>query len=270
MTTTNKVLTAAILVLLTAGPAYPQKKELLQLQNDVINLQQKVNQLQASVDEKNRILQTLVEKIADTVSGLNGNITRINQTVDGVNSHTDRSVTELKGLITTMSGRVTELADGLQGVKSQLSGVSQQITAVKTTSEALPSADESWRTAIADIYARNYDLAISELADFQAKYPGDPRSIEIFIYRGNIYFDQKRFDQALIEYDSFLQKAPESDNTKTALYKKGLTQLELNDSKSATATFTQVQKQYPNSVEGTNAAQKLKDIAAAGARGRRP
>ena len=53
---------ACAVVFLAAPAAYPQKKEILQLQSDMIGLKQQMNQLQSSLDDKNKVLQSLVEK----------------------------------------------------------------------------------------------------------------------------------------------------------------------------------------------------------------
>jgi len=111
-------------------------------------------------------------------------------------------------------------------------------------------------------------LAIGELTDFQAKYPNDPRSAKAQALKGDALFAQKKFEPAIVEYDTFLQKYPENDNTKDALYKKGLALAELNAPNAGTV-LQQVVKQFPGTTEAAGAAQKLKEIAAAGARGKR-
>jgi TolA-binding protein len=65
---------ATLAVLLFAGPAYPQKTEILQLQSDVITLQGLVKELQRSIDSRNLIMQTLLERTVDKVNLLGGEI----------------------------------------------------------------------------------------------------------------------------------------------------------------------------------------------------
>src|SRR5262249_58387086 len=77
-----KLLVAITMVLLSAGPAYPQEKQILQLNSDVLRLQQTVNQLQTSLDQKTQVLQKLVEKMADQVNSLTGNVDKISQTLE--------------------------------------------------------------------------------------------------------------------------------------------------------------------------------------------
>ncbi len=235
----------------------------------MLKLQQQVNQLQSTVDEKDKLLQSLVEKVFDQVSGLSTSMQKINQTVDSVTSREDKNAADLRGLITVMNTHVNDLSDGLSAMRSQLSSVSQQITAMKTTTEALPGPDDAWRAAKLDMTVGNYEMAAGEMADFQAKYPTDPRSADAQVAKGDALFALKKYDQAVIEYDTFLQKYPQNDNTKTALYKKGLALAELN-ALNATTILQQVVKQYPGTVEATGAAQKLKEMAVPGARGKRP
>ena len=114
MSTTNKFLLAIVLLLIIAGPAYPQNRELIQLQRDVLDLKNTVNQLQSSTDQKNQAILSLVEKIADQVNGLAGNVQKM---ADSVNSHTDKSAADLHGIIATLNNRVNELADNVIAIR---------------------------------------------------------------------------------------------------------------------------------------------------------
>ena len=49
-----KLFVAALLLVIAAGPAHAQNKQILQLQADMITLQQQVRQLQSSVDGQQR------------------------------------------------------------------------------------------------------------------------------------------------------------------------------------------------------------------------
>jgi tol-pal system protein YbgF len=266
--TLSKVLAAVLLVAATAGPAYPQRRELLQLQNDVIHLSQQITQLQSSVDEKNARLFTLVERVTDQVNSLAASFQKINDNVESVNGHTDKSVGELRVLITGMSDHINALSEGLAAVRSQLNGMSQQMTTMKTTTEPFASPEDLLRSANIDLLTGNYDLAVSELRDYLQKFPNDTRAPEAQLNVGEAFYNQKKYDQAIVEYDLLLQKYPNSDKTRTALYKKGLALIELNQPQNARAILQRVVTEYPNTVEATNAQQRLKNLQA-GARGNR-
>src|SRR5438874_5452430 len=71
-----------LLLVLAAGPAYSQNKDILRLQADLITLQQQVKQLQSSIDENNGVIKGLVEKIADQVNTLTGGLQKVNQALN--------------------------------------------------------------------------------------------------------------------------------------------------------------------------------------------
>jgi tol-pal system protein YbgF len=255
-----------MLILLATGPAYSQNREILQLQADMIRLSQQVNQLQGAVDAKNAVIQGLLEKVVDQVnglvSGLSTNLQRINQTIEAVKEGNDKTAAELRVAVEGIDKDVEALTEGLTTVKSQISSVSQQITAMKTTSEPLPTLEDLRRTAVTDYLVGNYDLSIAGFQEFLTKFPNDPQAHEAQLYIGDAYYNQKKYEQALLEYDLFLQKYPGSDKSRTALYKKGLALAELDQRPQAITTLRKVIADFPNTVEATNANQKIRELNA--------
>jgi tol-pal system protein YbgF len=118
------------------------------------------------------------------------------------------------------------------------------------------------RSATLDSVAGNYDLAIGGFKEFLEKFPDNPRAPEAQLFIGDALYSQKKFDQAVIEYDLFLQKYSENDRTKSALYKKGLAHAELNQVPEALAALTKVTKDYPGTVEATGAQQRVRELNA--------
>ena len=130
-----------LLLVLAAGPAYPQNKDILRLQADMITLQQQVKQLQSSIDENNNVMKTLVEKIADQVNTLTGGLQKVNQAVDqalgqaigNLKTQNDATAKELRTILTNLNTSVGELQEGLSSVRSQINSLSQQVTNKNTT-----------------------------------------------------------------------------------------------------------------------------------------
>jgi len=251
-----------------AGPAYPQRKEILQLQADMIQLTKTINQLQSTVDQNNAVMKGLVERIADQVNNLALGVQKITQTVDGMKAQSDKSVTELRTILTNLNGNVNEIEEGLSSVRAQINSVSQQVTTLKTTTEPLAGPDDLWRTAQVDAFAGNYALAIAGYQEFMQKYPADPRAADGQLGIADVLFSQKKYEQAITDYDVFLQKYPGHDKTVVALYKKGLALAELNQTPEAIKTLQQVAKEFPKTSEATNAEAKVKELQAAQRRSR--
>ena len=251
---------AVLLTAIVAGPAYPEDKEMLRLQADVIQLAQQVKQIQTTLDQSNSVMKGLVEKTADQVNTLAAGMQRMSQTIDSVKNQNDAGTKELRTILSGLSTSMQDVQEGMSSVRAQVNSLSQQITSMKTTAEPLAKPDDLWRTAFGDYSAGNYDLAISDLQDFLTKYPVDPRAADAHFMIGESLSAQKKYDQALIEYDNVLQKYPDSDKTKTALLKKGLALADTNQPQ-ATAVLKEVMTKFTNTSEYNAASARLKDLA---------
>ncbi|MBI4474463.1 MAG: tetratricopeptide repeat protein, partial [Acidobacteria bacterium] len=234
---TTKLVTAALLLALLAGPAYPQNKDILQLQRDMITLQQQMKQLQATLDSNDAVLKSLVEKVADQVNTLPATLQKITQAVDSVRNQNDAAARDLRGNLNTLNTAVGELQKDVSTLRGRIDSLSKQVTNMQTTAAPLPGPDDLWRTAFVDSASGLYDLAVSGFQEFLTKFPNDPRAAEAHLSIGDAYYSQKKYDQAVFEYDIVLQKFPDSDKTRSALYKKGLAQAEQNQPQQAIATL---------------------------------
>ena len=259
MNTRMKLSIAGLLIISAAGPAYPQNRDVLQLQKDMIDVQQLVKQLQTTVDRDNAVLKGLIEKIADQVNTLSGGVQRINQAVDSMKTQNDATAREMRTILATLNTTVKELEDGVASVRSQVSSVSRELTTIKTTAEPLAGPNDIWRNAYLDYSSGSFDLAISGVQEFLSKYPNEPRAPDAHLLLGDALTGQKKFEQAVFEYDIVLQKYPESDKTRTALLKKGLAQAETSPPQ-AIATLNDVVKKFPGTSEATNAQAKVREL----------
>jgi len=266
MKTRMKLLVAVVLIAIAAGPAYPEDKTLLQLQVDVISLAKKVDQVQTAVDQNNAVMKGLVEKMYDQVSTVSNALGKISQTVDGLKSQNDASAKELRTIVTGLNSTVNDLAENMSSVRAQINSLSQQMTAPKAQAETLASPADLWRSANLDYVSGDYKLTVDDLQDFLSKYPTDPRVPDAHLLMGEAFFNQKKFDQALPEYDIVLQKYPDSDKTRAALLKKGLALKEANQPQQAQSTLKEVVQKFPNTSEAITASEALKGLAQPGPR----
>jgi tol-pal system protein YbgF len=261
MKTRMKLLVAVVLIAIAAGPAYPEDRTLMQLQVDIISLAKKVDQIQTAVDQNNAVMKGLVEKMYDQVSTLSGAMQKINQTVDGLKSQNDASAKDLRTIVSGLNSTVNDLAENMSSVRAQINSLSQQMTAPKTQAETLASPADLWRSATLDSLSGDYKLAVDDLQDFLSKYPTDPRVPEAHLLMGDAFFNLKKFDQALPEYDIVLQKYPDSDKTRAALLKKGLALKEANQTQQAQSTLKEVVQKFPNTSEAISASEALKGLS---------
>ena len=265
MYTINKAFAAGILVFLMAGPAEPQSKELLQLQADVLNLKNQVVQLQTSLDQKTSVVQKLVEQVVDRMSTLADSVGQIAAVIDDVKTSNDQTAGELRILVGNLTNNLSQLTESMDSIRGQLNSLSNQVATMNTKTETLAGPDDLWKSANTDYIVGNYDLAIMGFKEFISSFPTDLRAPDAQIFLGESYLAQKKFDLAIVEFDLFLQKYPNHDKTKIALYKKGLAHADLNQTQYALSALGKVVTDYPNTIEATNAAEKMRELT-----GRRP
>jgi tol-pal system protein YbgF len=266
-----KLSISVLLIVISAGPAYPQNRteaSLLRLEKDMIDVNLKINQLQAAFDRDNGVLRGLVERMADQVNTLAAGTQKLNQSIDGIRTQNDATIRELRATLKTVSDSVKDLQNDLSSARSQINTISRELSAMKNTAEPLATPEDLWREANLNYNVGLWDLAISGLQEFLAKYPTDPKAPDAQLRIGDALHAQKKLELAVTQYDIVLQKYPESDTTRAALLKKGLILAEANQPQ-ATSTLNEVVKKFPGTSEALAAQQKLKELQSA-QRGRTP
>ncbi len=245
----------------STGPAWGQRREIVQLQADIIRLSQQVGEIQSSLDERNTVVQNLVEQLYDQVVTLSDTVGRINNTLNEVRASNERLGGEMRVLVGNLRDDVEIMDRSLGNLRTDMNGIAQQLTTFQTTTEELDSPQSLMRMAVTDFLSGNYDLAIEGFREYLDNFPASPRAAESQLYLGDSYFNDGEFEQAIIEYDLLLQKYPDSDKNVTALYKKGLALAEMNQTQDALNYLRRVVSEYPDSTEATSAQQKIDDLS---------
>jgi TolA-binding protein len=259
LNTQTKFFAMVLLIIWAAGPAYPQNREILQLQADMVEMKALVRATQTTIDKNNDVMKGLVEKMADQVNSLSGGLQKVTQSIDSLNSKNDATARDVRTSLTTLNATIKELEDNLSSARAQINSISKDLAAAKNQSEPLATPEDLIREASVNYSAGIYDLAVSSLQEFISKYPDNPRAPVVHMQLGDALQAQKKYDAAIAEYDFVLQKYPESDTTKAALLKKGLTQAVTNPQQ-ANITLNEVVKKYPGTIEATTAQSKIKEL----------
>jgi tol-pal system protein YbgF len=256
-----KFILAVFLILIAAGPAFPENRDMQLLQKDVIDLKQEVKLIQTMLDQNNAYTKGLIEKMADQVNTLAGATQKLGQSLDGVKGTSDTSTKELRTILTNLNSAIGDLQESMSSVRSQMNSLSQQVTAMKSNnSQPLEGPNEMWRSAILDNVSGSYDLVVADVQDFLSKFPNDSRAPEAHLLLADALANLKKFDQALPEYDIVLQKFPDSDKSRAALLKKGYALAETNQLPQATTTLKEVVSKFPGTSEASSATAKLREL----------
>ncbi len=289
------VLSLALGVFFLPAPLDGASKEIIQLQRDVALLQQQVNDLQQSVERGNAVLRTLIEQSADSVNRMGTTIQGLEvsvQTAMGQNgarvSSLETQVAALRDAIDEMGARFGRVSQQLAETQSVMQSVDARLAATtappasgtpapetppqtiaKTperdsgstpvpTPTSTPSADALYNAALRDFNSGNYELAVQQFNDYLRYYRNTELAGNAQYYLGEIEYQQKKYQSAILQYDKVLGEHPDSYKTAASYLKKGYALLALGQRKEAVTLLRLVVEKFPRWDEAKLARSRLR------------
>jgi tol-pal system protein YbgF len=93
-----------------------------------------------------------------------------------------------------------------------------------------------------------------------AEFPKSQNTDNAQFWIGEIYYREKWYEKAILEYQKVIEKYPNGNKVPAALLKQGFAFLSLGDKANARLILRELAKKYPETNEGKIAIQKLKEI----------
>jgi len=275
-------------------PAEAVAREIIDLQRDVTSLLQGQKDMSTQITQDHTVLKTLVEQASDNVGKLNATMGSVQKSVQDVQANSGAR-------LDTMSTQVQGLSDNLEEIKSRLGKLNQQLVDLQSAVQSIdskvsgsapsstspttatptgsgmggapsagaaaaspaPSADMLYSNGLRDITGGKYDLARQEFQDYLKYYRDTDLASNAQFYLGEIAYTQKRYQEAVSEYDKVLTVYPKSFKLAPARLKKGMALLELGQKTSGVRELREVVRRYPGTEEERRARARLKELGAA-------
>ena len=108
-------------------------------------------------------------------------------------------------------------------------------------------ARERYRVALRSLQQRQFEQAGDALSAFLDAYPAHALSDGATYWLGEVRYAQRRYGEALQQFQAVLKVFPRSSKRAGSLLKAGLCQKHLGDESSARRYFEQLREQFPNS-----------------------
>jgi tol-pal system protein YbgF len=185
-----------------------------------------------------------------------------------------------------LSSQIEQLQAKLEDTNYRLAQLSQQIAATNQELKSFrgnapqpgesdgdgaappPSQPQSgggdprslYNAAYNDYLKGNYDLAARGFQEYLTQFPATDLADNATYWIGEVYYRQRKFRQAIDQYDQVLQRYPRSDKAASALLKKGYAHLELGERTQGVSRLRQVVRDYPASDEANLARQRLREL----------
>jgi len=214
--------------------------------------------------------------------------------VDADQDEINRSVNRLDSLLTAdteasvqlraeIRSAVTDLLTQFQAIQANMQDLQDKVTYLTESGGSRPVIMEPFATADSTdstsgtpvipgidcqelydesfIYMRRgqYEEALIGFADY-LKYCGtEDKADNARFWTGESYYSMKRYKDAISEFDLLLRDYPDSEKRAGALYKIARSHEELGQTNDARETFQKLVDEHPETLEGEQAKEKLKE-----------
>ena len=98
--------------------------------------------------------------------------------------------------------------------------------------------------------------------EFVKKWPSDPRAADAHFRLGELWYGERRYREAILQYGKVAQDFPRSDKAPDALLRTGESMLALGLKDDAKGLFEEVTKRYPRSTAAQRARARLAELTA--------
>jgi tol-pal system protein YbgF len=268
-----------ILVLIFLGGCVPA------LQGDISVLDKKVNQQRKEV----RLVRQQQAELETRLDTLQSELQRINGAVDESKHYAQRASDDVIALsegLTSGRGRYEQELYRLQeeirtiktllgmkvGARSDVPAPNARETFLQMTTTTVSPTQSLVKVTGTPDPEELYNEAYSKLStgDFRGSRDAFKKFLELFpqteysdnaqFWIGESYYRDKRYEEAIVEFDEVIKKYPQGNKLPDALLKQAFSFIALSDTNSAKLLLQKIIDRYPTSEQAEIARAKLKSL----------
>lgn len=135
-------------------------------------------------------------------------------------------------------------------------GGSEQLTSVDLQTE-----DYIFNQGYNDLSEGNYIGSREQFKLFLSKYPSSSKASDATYWIAESYYRQGEFEEAILEYQKFIDAYPKDERVPLSYLKQGLSLIEIDRDEEAKLFFQTLIDKYPQSEEARTAKEKIRELA---------
>ena len=229
--------------------------------DEVQNVNVRIAEQTETLLRSNATLVTKVNEIEERIQNTQGAVEDVTHRLDQVSGQvakTQRDLDEVKARVTTMQTAPAPSTTAGGEATGELTVPAPAITPAQPAGDVDPM--QTYQAAYRDYQRGNFDLAIDGFRDFLSGNPTSDLADNASYWIGESLFSQKKYREAIGQFDAVVNKYPKSDKVPGALLKKGYAYINVGERAQGVVQLQYVLHEHPKSQEASLARQKLKQL----------
>ena len=244
--------------------------------DDIEGLHRQMNDIERQIQavENKSSSKEEVQKLNASVAQQTNQLLKSNADTGVKLDELSRQIEALQAKLDDTNRRLAELSQQIAATQGDLSRINPGAAMSPSVGTPRPnvkpgsapsagggtSPQQLYDTAYGDYTKGRYELAIAGFLEYIDRYPSTDLSDNAQYWIGESHFSERKFDEAIRDFDTLLKRWPQSDKAAAALLKKGLALQELNRRPEAIVALQYVIHEYPGSDEARLARQRLSSL----------
>ncbi len=260
------------LLLLGASACWVPLERGKQMEARIQRLESESEVAAKQLDEQRKAVRERIAVVDKKIDELNASAHRSGADLAVNQDRLQEETVRVRGLLEEESHKLELLEQTLTQLKNDTdarfaalkgAGALDEYEAKRKAEQLKRPADKSEFFALAQAQEGKGERAVARelYEDFVKKWPSDPRAADAHFRLGELWFGDKRYRQAILEYGKVAQDFPRSDKAPDALFRTGESMLALDLRDDARGLFEEVTKRYPRSVAAKKAKARLAELA---------
>lgn len=227
--------------------------------DEVQNVNVRIAEQTETLLKSNATLVTKVNEIEERIASTQGSVEDTTHRLDQLAQQAARSQRDIEDLRTRLTTlQSTPPPPGTApGTGTAATG---ELTVPAPAAQPVGDPMETYQAAYRDYQRGNYDLAIEGFQDFLASNGQADLADNAAYWIGESLFSQKKYREAIQQFDAVVNKYPKSDKVPGALLKKGYAYINVGEKAQGVVQLQYVLHEHPKSQEASLARQKLKQL----------
>ncbi|MGD2187898.1 MAG: tol-pal system protein YbgF [Desulfobacterales bacterium] len=209
--------------------------------------------LRATIEEMNEDIRILSGRLEEFEYSMK----QQQRKIDEIEKQREEKLNRIAERMDQNSEKIIQMEQylNLESTKRPVAAVSPGVAA-KTP----PSEDEVYRSAKQAFDQGDSDAARNGFQEFIKRYPNSKNADNAQFWIGEIYYREKWYEKAILEYQNVIEKYPQGNKVPAALLKQGLAFSNIGDQANSKLILEELIRKYPKTNEAKIATEKLKTL----------